>query len=520
MDTDLPPEPLTQPPSGTADEAQQEVLVPQARTPAAADQAPDGASPRGGTHRTGVLAHLRRVREILGRTIDRAEERRQADRAAHLAYHQEGGASQGAQDIGQDIGAEQPNQVGPASTTDSDQALAAHPPATAPRKPAYPQAIAVPATDDVTTRTVLASLPRWLVRGGLGAWLLLGVIIIVSLMVFVTARVVPVFVGLFIALVLTSILQPLVSLFVRVMPRYPATFLALLTALASLVGLVAYVVTSVTGQWDSLAAQFSDGLDTIVDFVETGPLPLHVTQQQLTEQFQEWVSQGQDYLQNNAPSLASEVLSNASGLVDFFAVMALAVFSTIFFLASGEKMWRWFLNELPAHLRESVHRAAGAGWYTFAGYARGTVIVALTDAIMAGIFLQLVGIPLAAPLAVLVFIGAFIPLIGAPVAMVIAMVVALASQGPLTMVVVGLGVAGIGQIEGHILQPLIMGRQVSLHPVVVIIAVAVGTYSAGLLGAIVAVPVISVAWSVYSELHVRDAPVLGELPAYTATRRE
>ena len=81
--------------------------------------------------------------------------------------------------------------------------------------------------------------------------------------------------------------------------------------------------------------------------------------------------------------------------------------------------------------------------------------------------------------------------------------------------VVGLGVAGIGQIEGHILQPLIMGRQVSMHPVVVIIAVAVGTYSAGLLGAIVAVPLVSVLWSVYSELHVRDAPVVGELPSYS-----
>ena len=120
-------------------------------------------------------------------------------------------------------------------------------------------------------------------------------------------------------------------------------------------------------------------------------------------------------------------------------VLALALFVTIFFLASGGKMWRWFLNELPATMRESTHRAAGAGWYTFAGYARGTVLVALTDAVMAGIFLQLVGIPLAAPLAVLVFIGAFIPIIGAPLAMLVAMVVALASGGFVTMIVVGSG---------------------------------------------------------------------------------
>ena len=137
---------------------------------------------------------------------------------------------------------------------------------------------------------------------------------------------------------------------------------------------------------------------------------------------------------------------------------------------------------------------------------------------MAGVFLQVVGVPLAAPLAVLVFIGAFIPMIGAPLAMIVAMVVALASKGFVAMVVVGLGVAGIGQIEGHILQPLIMGRQVSLHPVVVGIAVAVGTFSAGLLGAVVAVPLVSVAWSVYSELHVKDAPLEGSLPSYSPGR--
>ena len=155
-------------------------------------------------------------------------------------------------------------------------------------------------------------------------------------------------------------------------------------------------------------------------------------------------------MQSNAPTLATQVLSNAGTVADVFAVLALVLFSTIFFLASGGRMWRWFLNELPARYRQRVHRAAGAGWYTFAGYARGTVIVAFTDAVMAGIFLQVAGIPLAAPLAVLVFIGAFIPIIGAPGAMVIAMIVALASKGVVTMIVVGVGVAAIGQIEGHI----------------------------------------------------------------------
>ena len=421
---------------------------------------------------SGLLSRLKSARTALDRGIDWAERRRQADRDYQLHWE---------------------------SAPEEAETRPAAPPVSTTHVRVAPS-VSFPET--VTTRSsVMDSLPAWLVRGGMGAWLGLGIIIVI---------------GLFMALVFTSILQPMVNLFAKIMPRYPATFLALLTTIGAIAGLVTYVVTSVTSQWGSLASQFGDGLNTIMDFLENGPL--HLTQQQIYHQLQLWLRQGQHYLQSNAPSLASELLSNASAVVDVLTVLALALFVTIFFLASGGRMWRWFLNELPATMRESTHRAAGAGWYTFAGYARGTVLVALTDAIMAGIFLQLVGIPLAAPLAVLVFIGAFIPIIGAPLAMLVAMVVALASGGFVTMIVVGVGVAGIGQIEGHILQPLIMGRQVSLHPVVVIIGVALGTYAAGLLGAIVAVPLISVLWSVYSELHTKDAPVTGELPAYSSRK--
>lgn len=448
--------------------------------PAGADTAPSPApdgTDRAGRGRLPGGSLLRKGRDVLDRTIDRAERARLKARAQQMRYEEDPGATRG--------------------------------------ETSAPETQTAPVAQEPSA---LSSLPRWLVRAGIGSWLLLGLIIMVGLVFFATSKIIPVFIGVFMALVFTSILQPLVNVFARVMPRYPATFLALLTAVGFVAGLLAYVISSVTSQWSKLASEFSDGVTTIMQFVEDGPLPVHMTQDQLQNQINTWLEAGQNYVQSNAPTLVSEVLSNAGTVVDIFAVLALAVFSTIFFLAAGGRMWRWFLNELPARMREATHRAAGAGWYTFAGYARGTVIVALTDAIMAGVFLQIVGVPLAAPLAVLVFIGAFIPIIGAPAAMLVAMMVALASDGFVTMVVVCLGVAGIGQIEGHILQPLIMGRQVSLHPVVVIIGVAVGTYAAGLLGAIVAVPLISVVWSVYSELHVKDAPVIGELPSYSSGR--
>lgn len=444
---------------------------------------PDPAVPRGRCGgRLGRGGLLGRARRLLQHQIAQADALRAAERASIEEAGMEQAASNG--------------------TPPTAIHTAVHDAAT----PAAP--VQVPSA----AASVLNGLPGWLVRGGIGSWLALGLIVVIALGFFAIAHIVPVFIGVFIALVVTAILYPLVTLFARVMPRFPATFLALLVAIGFVAGLVAYVVTSVTSQWARLASQFSTGVDTILDFVEHGPLPVHLTQQEATRAMQELVEQGQGYLESNATSLAGQVLSNAGSVVNVFVVLALALFTAIFFLASGGKMWRWFLGELPARVRPTVHRAAGAGWYTFAGYARGTVILAMTDAVMAGVFLQIVGVPLAAPLAVLVFIGAFIPMIGAPSAMIVAMIVALASKGFIAMVVVCLGVAGIGQIEGHILQPLIMGRQVSLHPVVVLLAVAVGTFSAGLLGAVVAVPLVSVAWSVYSELHVKDDPPVGELP--------
>ncbi len=140
------------------------------------------------------------------------------------------------------------------------------------------------------------------------------------------------------------------------------------------------------------------------------------------------------------------------------------------------------------------------------------MIIALTDGILAGIFLGILGVPLAAPLAVLVFIGAFIPIIGAPLAMIIAAIVALAAKGLWIALAVTIGIALIGQFEGHILQPLVMGKQVSLHPVVVAIAVTAGTLLAGILGAVVSVPLVAVAWSVFSHLRHKDPPMEEDLP--------
>jgi len=345
--------------------------------------------------------------------------------------------------------------------------------------------------------------PRWLLRSAGVAWRLLVLLAAVVVVFFATSRVTLLFVAVFIALVFTAVLRPLVELMARIMPRGLATALSLLAGILFFLGLLTYVGYSIATQWNDLSKQFASGIKQITDFLESGTLPFTITSGQIAE----WIDNGVRWVQDHAGDLASQAAASAGSVVEAFTALALAVFCTVFFLARGAQMWTWFLNQLPGRSRPTWITAGDAGWYTFSGYTRGTVIIALTDGIIAFLLLTLLRVPLAAPLAVLVLIGAFIPLVGAPAAMIVAMIVALAANGLWSAVLVGVGIALIGQLEGHILQPLIMGKQVSLHPVAVALAVTAGTLTAGILGAVIAVPMVAVAWAVFSRLRTLDPPM-------------
>lgn len=344
--------------------------------------------------------------------------------------------------------------------------------------------------------------PHWLRVVAGWSWRVLVAVAAVALVFWATSRVLLVFIAVFMALVFTAVLRPVVDFLDRFMPRGLATALSILASILVVAGLFAFVGLSVAGQWESLGEQFNSGIGTLLSLLEDSPLHLTVTQ----EDVQGWIASGQEWLQQNSSTVASQALTSAGSVGQVFAALALATFCTVFFVTRGTEMWRWFLNQLPMRSRESWHLGGEAAWYTFSGYTRGTFIVAAADGILAAIVLLALGVPLAAPLAVLVFIGAFIPLIGAPLAMIIAMVVALAANGILNAVLVGVAIALIGQFEQHVLTPVVMGRQVSLHPVVVALAVASGTLVAGILGAVVSVPLIAVVWAVFSRLRHLDPP--------------
>lgn len=345
--------------------------------------------------------------------------------------------------------------------------------------------------------------PRWLRSAAGVSWRLLVVALAVVVVFFAVWHVQLLLIAIFIALVFTAVLRPVVEWFARFLPRFLATAVALIGGILVFLGLLTYVGYSVASQWNDLRDQFSNGIGQITDFLESGRLPFTVTSDQVAQ----WIDNARDWVQSHSGQIASEAAARTGSVVEVFTTLALALFCTVFFLARGADMWRWFLNQLPARVRETWKTAGGAGWYTFSGYARGTVIIAVTEGALAFIILTILQVPLSAPLAVLVTIGAFIPLVGGPAAMVIAMLVALAANGIWSAVGVGIGIALIGQFEGHVLQPLIMGRQVKIHPVVIALAVTGGTLLGGLLGAVIAVPLISVCWSIFSRLRTLDPPM-------------
>jgi predicted PurR-regulated permease PerM len=330
------------------------------------------------------------------------------------------------------------------------------------------------------------------------AWRLIVVAVAVYLVFVTLAKLTLVAVAVFVGLLIAALLRPLVDLLGRALPRALAVAVALLLTLVALGGVFTFVADSVAGQSARLTTQFTHGLSEIEQSLAGAPLHLRaVALPQLGEQLRQWVTQ-------NGGSLAGQALGGAGMAIEVLTGLVLAVFCSVFFLASGDRIWTWLL----AQAGEGAKRWDGparAGWATFAGYTRGVVIIAATNAVLVCVALLILRVPLAFPLALLTFFAAFIPLIGSPIALFVATLVALAARGPvIALLVLGLIVV-IGQIEGHLLHPMVMSRAVNLHPLVVALAVACGTVLAGVVGAVVAVPLVAVTWTVWSAFKARSS---------------
>jgi predicted PurR-regulated permease PerM len=291
-----------------------------------------------------------------------------------------------------------------------------------------------------------------------------------------------------IALLLTALLAPAVQ-FLRRRVRLPAslaTGLVLIAGIAAVAGTLTLVITQFVDGFPTLSDKAAAGLDQIRDWLQDGPLKLS------NKQIGDSVDAATAWLTSNRESLAASTVSTAAATIEFLAAMFLVLFATFFFLRDGKRIWRFVVRILPGPAREQIGTAGEAAWLTLVSYVRATVLVAFIDALGVALVLVILKVEFAFPLAALVFLAAFVPIVGATVSGAVAVLVALVDEGAVVALVVLIAVIVVQQVEGHVLQPLIMGRAVAIHPLAVIVAIATGVVLAGIIGALVSVPIVAV----------------------------
>ncbi|MFF7452465.1 MULTISPECIES: AI-2E family transporter [unclassified Streptomyces] len=289
------------------------------------------------------------------------------------------------------------------------------------------------------------------------------------------------------ALLITALLQPTVARLRRHgVPRGLATALTAILGFV-VMGLIGWFVTwQVMENIDNVSDQVQDGIDELRNWLLNSPF--HVTDKQINDIAENL----REAIGANTDQITSAGLEGVTVVVEALTGILLAAFSTLFLLYDGKRIWEWSLKLVPAAARPGVAGAGPRAWRTLTAYVRGTVIVAMIDAIFIGLGIYFLGVPMAVPLAVFIFLFAFVPLVGAVVSGALAVVVALVTQGVFTAVMSLAVVLAVQQIEGHILQPFILGRAVRVHPLAVVLSVAAGGMVAGIGGAVVAVPLVAV----------------------------
>jgi predicted PurR-regulated permease PerM len=288
------------------------------------------------------------------------------------------------------------------------------------------------------------------------------------------------------ALMLTALMIPAVDfLDRRGAPRGGAVALVLLTGVAIVGGMLTFVVSQFVTGLPGLVEQVTQSIQSTRTWLIEGPA--HLSKDQITNAGNSAI----EALRNNQTKLTSGALSTAATVTEIITGALLVLFTLIFFLHGGRNIWQFVTRIFPENVQDRVRDAGRAGFQSLIGYVRATFLVALVDALGIGTGLAIMGVPLALPLASLVFLGAFIPLVGAVVAGFLAVVVALLAKGFIyALITLGLIIA-VQQLEGHVLQPLVMGRAVSVHPLAVVLAIAAGAVLAGIVGALLAVPTVA-----------------------------
>lgn len=303
---------------------------------------------------------------------------------------------------------------------------------------------------------------------------------------YIIAKLETVVIPVALALLVAALLIPVVDwLHGRGVPRSAAVIIAVVGTIGLVGAILSFVVEQFVEGLPGLTDQFTTSVTKAQQWLTEGPL--HFSEDQIRHAGDNVVKA----LQSNQEALTSGALTTATVVGEIFAGAFLTLFTMVFFLYGGDQVWEFVTRLVPKNTRHRIRVAGRQGFNTLVGYTRATVAVAAADAIGIGAGLAILGVPLALPLASLVFIGAFIPIVGAFVTGFLAVLVALVTKGLLTALIVLGIIIGVMQLEGHVLQPLLLGRAVRLHPLAVVLAITTGIVLAGIVGGLLAVPIVA-----------------------------
>ena len=339
------------------------------------------------------------------------------------------------------------------------------------------------------------------------------VLSLVAVATFVLSQVTLVVIPVLLALILTAAISPAVKWMVtKGMNHVLATALSFVALLLVFSGIVTGIVFAIKSEWSTLVTSATDGFNKLYAWVkDSAPVDInggfiHDAQEKVV-----------GFLSSS--NFSSGAINSIGAVGSFgtgFILMAVILF---YFLKDGAKIWEFFLSWLSGERKKKAELAGTRAMEVLGGYVRGTAAVAGVDAVFIGGALFLLGVPLALPLAVLTFVGGFIPLVGATAAGAFAVLIALVSNDPLTALIVLIVVIGVNQLEGNFLQPVLMGNALKVHALVILIALTIGTIQAGIIGAVLSVPLVAVLWAIVKVWTGKDEaiPLVGSSSSAPST---
>jgi predicted PurR-regulated permease PerM len=333
-----------------------------------------------------------------------------------------------------------------------------------------------------------AGVPHGLVVAAAIAWRVLVLAVAALAVGYAAGKLLLVVVPVAVALLLSTLLVPLAArLRDRGMHPRVATLIVVIGGIAAIAILLVLIVPPFVSELGKVGTSVENGSR------EAGKLlhPLGVSQAEVDKT----IDDGVKSLKGSGGALAGGAVSGALAALNILAAVLLTLVLTFFFVKDGRGMWGWIAGLFGRH-RPAAEELGERVWGVLTAYVHGIALVALVDATLIGLTLVLVGVPLAMPLAVLTFLASFFPVVGAVTIGLAAVLVALVAKGALAAGIVAIAILAVQQLDGNVMQPLLVGRKLELHPVVVLLALTAGGVVAGLVGAFLAVPTAAVAAAV------------------------